>query len=363
MKNFIRILFLSVILACGLAAAPSQVSAQRNGSPVVVYSSRDGRGNSQSFRTGSYRADRGQMADIGNDMAVSIWIANGYRVRLCEKEGRTGNGDGRCEDWGPGYHNLQNPNQASFIRVTGSGNGGGYNDGGWGGNNNGGYNGANNNGGYGNNNGSYNGNIRANGVTIFADTNFRGSDYFFGVGRYLAGAGQFGGLKNDDAGSVIVPRGYRVKLCEDEGTQASGSGRCEEYSEGRFNLRYNDKASYIEVQKAGFGWGNWGNNGNGNGNGSNNNYNRNLVVVFSDRNQNGTDQEFGVGTFRNDLGQLGRLRNDDAGSVYVPRGYRVKFCEGEGGGIGSGRCEEYGQGMHNLQYNDKASYIRVWRGN
>jgi hypothetical protein len=188
-----------------------------------------------------------------------------------------------------------------------------------------------------------------------------------------------------------------VRLCENEGNVGRGEGRCEEHGEGRYNLRYNNTASYIEVTRVGGfggGMGGWGGNGaNGGGGGYNGGYNGggnnggynggnnggynggnngggynvgftggNSVVVFSDRDERGTQQIFGTGTFRNDLRQLGKLKNDDAGSVYVPAGYHVRFCSGEGGGVGEGPCEEWGPGMHNLQYNDQASFIRVWRG-
>ena len=85
------------------------------------------------------------------------------------------------------------------------------------------------------------------------------------------------------------------------------------------------------------------------------------LIVYSDKNQQGDQEVFSVGLFRNDLGQLGNLKNDEASSIYVAPGYRVRLCDSEGGGAGVGRCEEYGPGRHNLRYNDTASYIRVWR--
>src|SRR5947209_4208008 len=84
------------------------------------------------------------------------------------------------------------------------------------------------------------------------------------------------------------------------------------------------------------------------------------VVVFDQRNGNGNASSFGVGEFRNDRREFGTLRNDSARSVTVPNGYRVRFCESEGSrGEGSGRCEEVGEGNHNLQYAGSASFIRV----
>jgi hypothetical protein len=336
MKNrisIVSVLFCSILC---LAALPLIANAQRWGTgPVIVYEERDGRGNEFSFNVGIYRNDRNEFGGLRNDRASSVTVPPGYRVRFCENEGRNGLGSGRCEEFGPGNHNLRYPNRASFIRVSGpTGRDWG---GGWG---------------IGQGSGQF-------GVTVYEDRDFRGRSQGFGIGRYMAQGGRMGVIGNDTASSVIVSPGYRVRICEHEG-QGFGDGRCEEYTEGRYNLRYNDEASYIEVQRVG-GWGGireiisppFG----GVGVGGNT-----AVIVYSDRNQRGTQQAFGIGVFRNDLGQFGQLRNDEASSVYVARGFRVRLCENEGRGNGSGRCEEYGAGTHNLRYNDRASWIRVWRG-
>ncbi len=331
MKQFKSSFFFSAILL-SLAFSASEVSAQGfGGGPVVVYNQRDGAGNSQVFDVGEFRNDRGQLGNLRNDTAVSVFVEVNYRVRFCDSENR--GGTGRCEEFGPGYHNLRYPNIASYIRVTGPG-------GGWTG-------------------GGGVGGVGGRGVTVFEDRDFRGGSQTFGPGRYLNNAGQLGSLRNDEASSIIVDRGFRARLCESEGT-GNGSGRCEEYSEGRFNLRYNDEVSFIQVQRIGGSWGGggWGGGGGGGFGGSNR-----LVIVYSDPDQGGDQQGYDVGTYRNDLRTLGNIKNDDAGSVFVPRGYRVRICDSEGGGRGAGRCEEYGSGTRNLRYNDRMSYIRVWRGN
>src|SRR5687768_51513 len=70
------------------------------------------------------------------------------------------------------------------------------------------------------------------------------------------------------------------------------------------------------------------------------------VVVYDERDGRGNEYSFNVGTYRADRNELGSLRNDSASSVTVPAGYRVRFCDNEGGrnGQGSGRCEEFGPG-------------------
>ncbi|MEQ1605619.1 MAG: hypothetical protein ABL999_12200, partial [Pyrinomonadaceae bacterium] len=82
------------------------------------------------------------------------------------------------------------------------------------------------------------------------------------------------------------------------------------------------------------------------------------VIVFDQTNGRGTSQGFNVGEYRNDRRELGSLGNDRASSVYVARGYTVRLCEAEGRN-GGGRCEQYGEGYHNLLYSNTASYIQV----
>lgn len=320
----------ALVIGCG-----AEASAQRwDGGPVVVYDQRNGGGTSQAFNNGEYLNNRGQFGSLRNDSASSVSVDPGYRVRFCEAEGR-GSGSGRCEEFGEGYHNLRYANSASYIRVWNVRGGGGWNPGG-------------------NNPG-----LGGRGVTVYDDRDYRGASQTYGPGRYLNSSGQLGRIRNDEASSIRVDRGFRVRLCESEGG-GFGSGQCEEYNEGSYNLRLNDEASYIEVRRAGGGWiggGGW-NPGPGSGGGIGS---YDVVVVYSESNQRGEQQTFGVGTFRNDLNQFGSIRNDDATSISVPRGYRVRICENEGGGRGGGRCEEYGQGQRNLRYNDTMSWIRVWR--
>ena len=338
-----------VFVACCVVFSATVINAQWGESPVVVYDLASGRGSSQGFDVGEYRNDRRQMSQIGNDRASSVSVAAGYQIRLCEKEGN--NGGGQCEQYGEGYHNLLYSNTASYIQVTRTGDG---NGGGWG-NGNAGGNGA--------------GNIGGRGVTVYDDRNYRGAVQSFGPGIYMNSARQLGTIRNDEASSVVVERGYKVRFCENEGS-GRGDGKCEEYTEGRYNIRLNDEASYIEVTRTGGGWNNgggWGNgNGNGNGNGggwgngNGNGNGDNAVIVYSEKNQRGDEQSFGAGTYRNDRNQLGNIKNDDATSIFVPRGYRVRICAGEYNN-GSGRCEEFGPGSFNLRYNDEMSFIRVSR--
>lgn len=101
------------------------------------------------------------------------------------------------------------------------------------------------------------------GVTIFEGKNQGGKSSTFGVGTYRADYGPIKAIGNDTASSVIVENGYRVKICQNEGDNNQGSGNCEEYGAGNYNLKYDNQASWIKVWKD-------GNSGRNNESGSNN---------------------------------------------------------------------------------------------
>jgi hypothetical protein len=73
-------------------------------------------------------------------------------------------------------------------------------------------------------------------VVVYEDANSGGRSQFFGEGTFRADRNQLGKLPNDSASSVTVAKGYRVRLCENEG-DGKAAGRCEEYGEGTFNLK------------------------------------------------------------------------------------------------------------------------------
>jgi hypothetical protein len=89
------------------------------------------------------------------------------------------------------------------------------------------------------------------GVTIFESKNQAGKSSTFGVGTYRADYGPIKAIGNDTASSIIVENGYRVKICQNEGNNNQGSGNCEEYGAGNYNLKYDNQASWIKVWKDG----------------------------------------------------------------------------------------------------------------
>jgi hypothetical protein len=92
-------------------------------------------------------------------------------------------------------------------------------------------------------------------VTVYEHINFAGRSQSFAPGKYRADGGQLGNLPNDSASSLRVTKGYRVRLCENEG-KGNGAGRCQEFGEGSFQLKgvreggIGDIVSYIYVFKS-----------------------------------------------------------------------------------------------------------------
>jgi hypothetical protein len=87
--------------------------------PVTVYAEHDGGEPSYGFKEGRYRADKGGLGnEVGNDNISSLLVMEGFMARLCQHEG-DGRGAGRCEDFGPGEHELSEEmdNQTSFVWV------------------------------------------------------------------------------------------------------------------------------------------------------------------------------------------------------------------------------------------------------
>lgn len=229
--------FDSIVSAPAIDCGRNSGGGNSSGSAVTVYEDFDLNGRSQIFHDGRYLNNRGQLGNLRNDRASSVDVPVGYSVRLCDGEG-TGYGSGVCVVLGPGRHNLAYnlDNRVSYVEVSQVL---------WGG-------------GTGVEPGtpiSPNPGLGQSGVTVYTDRNYRGDSQSFGVGRYLNSGRQFGNLRNDEASSIVVLNGYKVRLCENEGSAGYGGGRCEEYGAGRFNLQYNDEASFIEVTRSSTGSG------------------------------------------------------------------------------------------------------------
>ena len=87
-------------------------------------------------------------------------------------------------------------------------------------------------------------------VVLYEHADSSGKSQGFGPCKYRADKGQFWRLPNDTASSIKVEKGYSVRVCENEGPQGTGAGRCEIYREGIRNLTtLSDRVSFVEVTK------------------------------------------------------------------------------------------------------------------
>ncbi len=200
---------------------------------VKIFEGVNLQGNSAAFGVGTFTANNGPINGIGNDAASSVQVPAGYIVKLCPEEGDNRQGAGNCEEYREGTHNLKSPRTASWVNVRlidlpqlpeqfqkaflpeGL-------------------------------------NI-ANitfgefGVQIFEGRDFQGKSAIFGNGTFIANNGPINGLGNDSASSVIVPKGFMVKFCGEEGNSRQGAGTCEEYGEGKHNLKHDNQMSWVKV--------------------------------------------------------------------------------------------------------------------
>ncbi|HEV7745864.1 MAG TPA: HEAT repeat domain-containing protein [Pyrinomonadaceae bacterium] len=88
-------------------------------------------------------------------------------------------------------------------------------------------------------------------LIVYEDIDFSGKSQVFGPGKYRADKLQLGSLPNDSASSYRVAKGFRVRLCENEGS-GNGGGICEEKFAGNYPLTWGpsglaDKVSFIQV--------------------------------------------------------------------------------------------------------------------
>lgn len=99
---------------CSKCDSPGEQSAA-----VTLFEHPGGQGKLQGlYGPGKYRGDRGALNGVGNNAISSLRVEPRFTVRLCESEG-DGNGSGRCEEFGPGQHNVTNEmdNLTSFASV------------------------------------------------------------------------------------------------------------------------------------------------------------------------------------------------------------------------------------------------------
>ena len=287
---------------------------------VQIVNGRDGVGMAQSIPVGSFQVDGKQ---LGKD--ASVKVSKGYFVQFCAQK----DGSGTCEGFGEGTHNLASTD-FSFVRVG-------------------------------------KGTLPVAGppaaspvssppvaakaaaaVTVFEQKNWLGRSQVFAPGMHRSFRGEFGKINDNQARSVVIAKGFRARFCSEEGLNFRGSGDCEVHEEGRYNLRFANSISFIEVVDLAD---------------TAPNDEKMAVVLYEDTLQGGAFQGFDVGTFLASQGHLRRIGDDKAASIAVRDGYRASVCAEEpvaAGGEGT-NCEEFGPGRKNLKNRKATSYVRVWK--
>lgn len=93
----------------------SQTPSNNSSKTVTFYEDSNFSGKSQSFGVGTYRADKGQLNQVGNDNISSLRVPAGYKVRVCSDE--TG---GICREYGAGDYSYVGDDlndQISLVEV------------------------------------------------------------------------------------------------------------------------------------------------------------------------------------------------------------------------------------------------------
>jgi len=162
-------------------------------------------------------------------------------------------------------------------------------------------------------------------VTVYADSDYRGTSKVLGVGQYPTGFG----LKNDTLSSLRIPSGLKVTLCEHDNFQGR---RCVLVRDTPSLGNANDKATSLIIERV----------------------TSPGVIVYTDSEFRGWSAEVPVGS----QAAIG-AGNDVVSSVIVPAGHRVTLYEHD---KFRGRTRELTTDTGNLgDFNDRASSLVVDR--
>lgn len=300
--------------------------AQAPATGARIFNGKDGSGLSQDIPIGNYAVSGRQLGGSPDKPPeLSVAVAKGFSAKFCEETG-TGDGGGKCEEFGEGLHNLQSAN-FNFIKVwvpvqqpstpTAST--------------------------------STSSTTRSGPPPLIAyeQNNWGGRSQIFYPGMYRSIRGEFGKINDNMIQSAVIAKGFSVRFCSYEGDNGRGSGDCEIHEEGRHNLRFANSISFVEVKDL---------------SDKSPADEKMPVILYEDSSQGGKMQGYDVGEFAAGSYGFKKVSNDTASSITVKSGYRATVCSDEGvGGAAPQKCEEFGPGKFNLKNKDSASYIKVWK--
>lgn len=175
---------------------------------IWAYSTTDGSnsGPRQAFGPGTYLANAGELAGVGNDLIRLLEIGPAMRVRACQHETPSGN---TCTT----YENLTGSNKRVSVGT-----------------------------------GISRLDVRAL-VVAYRDPNYSGVATGFEVGRHEVALGDFGAVGNDTISSMRLAPGLSARLCSDDPERTVG-GTCVTYTGSISSLpsSINDRGSWMEVR-------------------------------------------------------------------------------------------------------------------
>ncbi|HKP69020.1 MAG TPA: hypothetical protein VJV05_07030 [Pyrinomonadaceae bacterium] len=306
----------SAVIVFLLLLSPSLAAAQSEG--VQIYNGRDGGGQSQPIPVGTFQVNGKQLGST----EASVKVSKDYFVRFCAEK----DGTGKCEEFGEGTHNLTSID-FNFIHVrkgplpaaataTPTATGSTQAPAG-----------------------------SATALMVYEQLNWQGRGQSFGPGMYRSFRAEFGKINDNQARSIIVAKGYSVRLCSEEGRNYRGAGDCENHEEGRHNLRFSNTISFIEVTDL---------------SDKSPDDEKLPVVLYEDASEVGKMQGFDVGTFSASKGEFKKLGNDQASSIRVKDGYTATLCKDEPqAGAEPADCEVFAPGRKDLKAKKTASYLKV----
>lgn len=242
----------------------------------AIVSTDDGR--SQELGIGRHRASLGHLAGVGDNSITRVRLPPASRMRYCADEGAGGTGascttfENPTVEYGgahvvpAGYRNA-----ISFVELEPM-------------------------------------------VLLFSQQDYRGSVSAFAYGEHRANTGNFAGVGNDQARSLYVPPGARVRVCTDEGgTSGHGIGTCRFYDEPTPTSLLAG-VSYAEVVP--------------------------VVTAFTERDLYGTRVSFGAGRWAG--AALNAIGDNRIVSLVVPQSLTARVCSDAGSGsTGAGACQNH----------------------
>lgn len=185
-----------------------ELAASTLAGSVIAYATSNGSNSQprQVFGPGVYRANRGELAGVGNDRARLLELAPAMRVRACQHETP-------AFDTCKVYENLSGSNLRVQVAAGTS-------------------------------------RLDVRGLVVaYRDATYRGVAHGFEIGRHEVGLGDFGAVGNDTISSLRVTPGLSARLCSDD-PEATVGYTCRTFtsSASTVGASLNDRGSWLEVR-------------------------------------------------------------------------------------------------------------------